>query len=533
MGRLLFLLLLIFGLAGCGTKKREKILEAAADLMNVRPDSVLVLLENAPLFRKCLPEERAAYALLYTEALYKSGKPVGSDSLLRVAWAYYSGSEDIAGKAEVSFYLGRFYGEADSVRQAVRYLVNAEQYALKTGDNGLLGRIYNEFGRLHTRQYIIREALAHYRKARLYSQLAGDTVNENYATGNMAKCFLHLNQPDSAWKYGVVALEKGNRRFQLHLQDYFTNFYLCRDEMPPVRETALIYDSLFPGGKKLFHGEEKNRFPGGSALQWQENKKRDTCEGEYFCLLKYERGQDSLSPVDREDYIFQVEDKYRNEHLMNRNYQLEIANFHKTLTVLVLVFVIVVLLLLAWLIVVYHRRMVKEKNEAIKEYAALIEALREEHRTSQNSLMEKLNGQNMRESELKRALEKRLDIIKHLTDLSFRYGDSSRANEVFCRKVKELMNVNMLTQDVLADLLEIVNINYGGIVDFLRQHYGLSREELELCSFVCSGFTPQEMSVLYNVSVNNIYLRCSRLGKKMGLEQPLSAFIREWVQKRN
>lgn len=162
----------------------------------------------------------------------------------------------------------------------------------------------------------------------------------------------------------------------------------------------------------------------------------------------------------------------------------------------------------------------KEKRLVIEEYTGLIEALKEENEVSRNSLMEKLNGQDAKEKVLKQALNKRLGIIRQLTDLSFKYGDGNKSRDIFCRKVKELMSVDILTHDVLADLLEIANLNYYGIIDFLKTDYRFSKEELELCSFLCAGFTPQEMSVLYNVNVNNIYVRCSRLGKKMGLQIP-------------
>lgn len=247
---------------------------------------------------------------------------------------------------------------------------------------------------------------------------------------------------------------------------------------------------------------------------------QDTLGETYFCSLQYRRLTDSLSIVDSRNFIFKEEDKYRNEHLMDRNGILENHNYRKTITLVILVFLVVILILLALLVILHHKKRMKEKRLAIEEYTGLIEALKEENEVSRNSLMEKLNGQDAKEKVLKQVLNKRLGIIRQLTDLSFKYGDGNKSRDIFCRKVKELMSVDILTHDVLADLLEIANLNYYGIIDFLKTDYRLSKEELELCSFLCAGFTPQEMSVLYNVNVNNIYVRCSRLGKKMGLQIP-------------
>lgn len=463
--------------------------------------------------------EMAHYALVYTGLQYRKQIPVSSDSMLHWAWDYYATANNGLMFARANYYLGRIYSDWDSNRMAVRYLVNAEQYALKERNYALLGKVYNELGKLHSRQYIVTEALEHYRKAEYYSGLAGDSLNENYAIGNIAKCFLHLNCQDSAWNYCIHALDRAKRRkdtgYQLHLEEYFAYFYLCKDEMPPLQ---VVHDSLTLGKMAAYRLADTSALP-------------DTSGEAYFCSLKFREQKDSLNLIDSKNYVFKVEDAYRNEHLMDRNGMLEINNYRKTITLIVLVSVIAVLILITLLAVFHHKKVMKEKSRAIEEYTGLIEALKEENEISRNSLMEKLNEKDDKEAVLKRALSKRLAIIRQLTDLSFKYGDGNKSKDIFCRKVKELMNVDILTHDMLADLLEIANLNYYGIIDFLEFHYRLSKEELELCSFVCAGFTPQEMSVLYNVNVNNIYVRCSRLGKKMGLQVPLSSFLKETLRK--
>lgn len=143
--------------------------------------------------------------------------------------------------------------------------------------------------------------------------------------------------------------------------------------------------------------------------------------------------------------------------------------------------------------------------------------------------MNQLNESIEKEKQLKKVLTKRLEIIKQLSDILYQYGgsDEEKPSTLFSQKVKNLMDVNTLTQDTLSDLLEIVNENYFGIITFLKTNYSLSRNDLILCSFISSGFTPQEISILYNISVDNVYIRCSRLGKKMGLKVSLTTYIKE------
>lgn len=510
---------ILFCWGSCVCPDAEETISSAGRLAAVDPDSAWNLLSRLKV-NTLEPAVKGRYALLYTELQYRRHVPMSSDSLLAEAWRYYTEENDEENLARVYYYRGKIYSDSDSVEEAVRCLVNAEQYALKSNCPGLLGAVYNELGKLHSGQYIITEALDHYRKARFCFRLAGEEANENYAVGNMAKCFLHLNRQDSAWSYCVEAIEKAERRgddsYRTHLEEYFAYFYLCKDEMPPIeamqdsvkRARLLAY---------TFQADTLSAAGGGET---------------YSCFLQYRMHQDSLNPLYGRNYIFQVEDKYRNEHLRSQNYLLEINNYRKTITVIILVSLLIVLALSALLVILHHRKVVKEKIRAIDEFTGLVEALKEENKVSEHNLLARLNEKDRKEAELKAALNKRLGIIRQLTDLSFKYGEGHKSRDIFCRKVKELMSVDTLTQDVLADLLEIADLNYGGIISFLKERYKLSTEELELCSFICSGFTPQEMSVLYNVNVNNIYVRCSRLGKKMGLQVPLTSYLREMVQYR-
>lgn len=529
MKRFIYYLSILFLASNCIYNEKKALLTQLEFQLEKNPDSVVRQLEQIPVSTFKDFESQARYALLYTKARYQNNLPTHSDSLMKIAWSYYEDSKNEEKAAEANYYLGRIYSEEDSSKKAICFLVNAEQLALKTQNNRLLGKIYNELGNLHSRDYVVTEALEHYHKAQYHSTLANDSVNENYATGNLAKCFLHLNQPDSAWQLYVKAQNKAANRkdkaYQNHLQDYFSNFYTCREEQPPF-PTIYPYTPLsFPENTERNATNPDNRQP-----LYTTSETDRSCADMYFCSLKYEVLAASQQKIDSKDYIFRLEDKYRNEHLKNRNNILEINNYHKTITLIVLIFFVIILILLTLLIHTRHRRIMKEKTNTIQEYMALIEALKEKQQNSPNSLMEKLGENNTKEKALKTALGKRLDIIKYLTDLSFKYGDTPKTNEIFCRKVKELMNVNTLTQNILTDLLEIVNLNYYGIISFLQKNYYLTKEELELCSFICSGFTPQEMSVLYNITVNNIYLRCSRLGKKMGLQQPLSTFLKQTLR---
>ncbi len=81
-------------------------LAAADSMMWSNPDSALLVLEQIPDSRELRGEERALYALLLTQARYKSCVLLENDSLIRIAVDYYEGSEEQERLSQAYFYWG-------------------------------------------------------------------------------------------------------------------------------------------------------------------------------------------------------------------------------------------------------------------------------------------------------------------------------------------------------------------------------------------------------------------------------------------
>jgi hypothetical protein len=81
-------------LASCGhPSPQDKVLLARADsLMETHPDSALTLLKHITDSKGLSSSNQALYALLMSRALDKNNIEVQSDSLIRIATAYYHGS---------------------------------------------------------------------------------------------------------------------------------------------------------------------------------------------------------------------------------------------------------------------------------------------------------------------------------------------------------------------------------------------------------------------------------------------------------
>lgn len=158
-------------------------------IMSSKPDSALKLLQ----LMTRIPENRAIkarYALLYTEALHKNLVKVTSDSLIDIALDYYPKTNDWQRTAKTYFYKGKIYSTNNEWKKACENLLQAEQLALKTNDQKLLGLIYNELGEIYWYQDYIEDAFKYYQLSYKYFLNEADSLNANYILGSIAGCYL-------------------------------------------------------------------------------------------------------------------------------------------------------------------------------------------------------------------------------------------------------------------------------------------------------------------------------------------------------
>lgn len=548
-----FLIVFLF-LLGCTDREQKEMIAFAEKMVDAYPDSVYRLLEGVDVDEISDEKDKADFALVYTEALYKSRLSTKSDSLIKIALNYYFDKDDHLKAAKSAFYMGKVYSDLDSVKIATEYLIRAESHILNEHDDKLSGLIESELGKLYLRQLMTESALKHYRKARFHFYRASDSSNENYAIGNIARCFFEIDQIDSALYYYSDAKNRAKERhdddYLMYLDKHLIQLYVRTGETKLARDLSAGVYALDSNKYHYYYNlsdcaYSENRFD--SARYYVEALLSDTLlelsllqrvsalirlreieekaghfKEAYFWSLKCKDLSDSLYTNFRNDYIAQAEAKYGKEQLLNQNYLLQIKNYRKVVLACVLAFFLSISVFIIVCLVIRHRAMVKKDAATIHEYMALVEVLEERHIATQNDLLEKLSEKEEKERKLEVVLQKRLEIIKCLSSLLATFGNR---DEGFERKIKEMLREDILTQDTLSDLLDVVNLNYYGIIDFLRRNYKLSKEGLVVCSLICSNFSRLEISIILGITVEALYTRCNRLKDDMGIDMPLIAFL--------
>lgn len=222
-------------LVACGTDPVEQWLSCAEACMEVNADSARRCLLYIEDLDECDDEQRAHYALLWTQAMHKCRIPLDGDSLINTAVAYYENSHDRHRLALSLLYKGLVHKQNHQVEQAVEAFVSSEQAFDDVEDNQYKALLYNHHGALLMSQGVYEEALGYYKGAYQYN-LLDDSVHYVVSNcGQIANVYIMMDMPDSANAYyerGMSykdSLSDGKKRnYYLLLQNYAT--FLMRGE---------------------------------------------------------------------------------------------------------------------------------------------------------------------------------------------------------------------------------------------------------------------------------------------------------------
>lgn len=129
------------------------------------PDSAYQVLKTITSPRQLPEEERSLYALLMTQAMYRSGRTISSDSLINVAVEYYSLHGNSEEKAAAFLYKGYILQDQGRDREAIYAYKQAEEVVKTAKDLRLHFLVYTALARINDQYAHYEKSLAYYRKA--------------------------------------------------------------------------------------------------------------------------------------------------------------------------------------------------------------------------------------------------------------------------------------------------------------------------------------------------------------------------------
>ncbi|NDV63677.1 tetratricopeptide repeat protein [Bacteroides sp. 224] len=204
MKKTLFIAIIIYSILQIATScssKEFKHLSKAESIMNEYPDSALKILRAIEYPGELEGKELADYCLLITQAMDKSYVDLDSDSLINIAIKYYEHQNDEGKKALSYFYKGRYNFIKEAYTDATFYFKKAEEGALKTNNDDLAGLIYNSLGQIYYIQHLYDASITYFQKALKYALSTG---NDRRVINNLlkiGKSFQISRNADSASYY--------------------------------------------------------------------------------------------------------------------------------------------------------------------------------------------------------------------------------------------------------------------------------------------------------------------------------------------
>lgn len=507
----LFILLIILLTVTGGCIRRSAIndtLDRVDSLTAYNPDSALTIIEDIDTAELLTGSERARYALLLTQARYKSFIDETDDSLIRSALNYYEHSSDRRSLMLSRFYAGFINLNAGKYDEGLKQFLEAEIIAKEIEDSFHLGMIYNNLSRIYADNHGAKEEFKYANEVyKLYKQRGNDPYFRE-ATYNLALSFVNnynMSEAvaiadeaiDSATKVNdeyilgrvlkvkaIATMNMGNypEGLQLFLslpQDVKDNF--SENDVFLITQCAIKAGDIHSADSIVLDymrkGYSKNDFP---AEYWADNNDYFSA---YQVMKKYARDCDSLLMILRSQKISAVATEWH----MNRE---DIIIQQKKNVIFGSVISISFLFLIAIILLLYIRN---KRNREEKLIADIDELYRSRAEITKVILGKYFNNT--------------LSLF-HQYDISPNKTSTEEIRKQLKSEVLKFMN----DPETDRELAGIANSIHFSIVEKFDSDFpDVPKPTRKLFILYCCGFSASAISLFLKCSVSSVHTRKSRL----------------------
>lgn len=539
-------------------------------LMYERPDSAWKILQHMPPISQVRKEEQALHALLFTQAQYKNHIPVKSDSLLRIAEAYYRTSNDSLHKAWTLFYLAQYYRDSDEKEKALSYFQQANIASRNIENNQFKFLLNLHWAGLLTNEDAYEKGIEKYQTANRYAILLKDTLKQINLYGKWGWCCLLKEEDeraDSLFNVGLtLSATTKDRIYDKYLlnrlsltarerKDYKRALELVNRSLSLAKDSTELYPLWGNKGKILL---EMNQYDSAHFYLSKDTRDYDP----YFRVSRYldwsiyeekiknlpkaleysKRYAELLDTIYQErldSKVANLQHKYDYSLIQSENKLLKI----KRQRLYISLTAICMAVLTVAVIFFYKRReekrklaeqmrskddLMKEMRLQLQEKAIDLHAAQEKIIEKETALDKELSQREKMRSEysskeaaMRKEILRHSEIIRKMEQLN----KMSQQDKIQSRSV-------VLSDEEQDNLAEVINICYNNFTDRLWKKFPtLTKADISLCCLIKIGISNSNM--LYLLDTNKVALkkRKNRLKHdKMGMDEndSLDEFIMEF-----
>ena len=514
--------------ASCSTIPNE--LKIAEQIMEVRPDSALHILQKLPKDKYNSDANRALYGLLLFEALDKNHMPLQPDSLITFSIDYYLKKEDKPHLAMAYFYKGRkLKYKAEYEKASIEYYKSIDN-CNPNYHKLLLGKIYEDLAVISYIQSEYKEARKKNQLAASFYLKAGRTEFAYNTLTSIGITYLAENKHSTARSYFKQVYSLSNDSFTIGIAlneigiSYYNNkqydsalyyhrkslTYPSRGNNLPLKycsianvfsdidkyDSATIYamKSLKCAGGNLFMRRGCCRIIVNAAY----NKGDIKLMSKY--MSKYQEYTDSVLIIKSQTKATVIEQQHHSKA------KATVAKQNlTTLTLLLIVSILIIIIICVYL----YKRSKLSKREI-------------------NNYKQELNSKQVFVSQSITTKIEELKSIQTDTRKQVQPADREKLSKELYNNTLHIDNWDLFSSDM--------NHAFNNIVDKLQtEHPALSRKEISWCCLNLLDISNVDRVLLLETTTEGLYKLKQRVAQKLNLvsTKELDTYLRNKAANRN
>lgn len=487
----------------------SRAIDQAESLAEENPNKALEIISNIDKSQLRSNEIKARYALIYSEVSYYNRMLVNSDSLTRIAVAYYDKSNHHHERARAYFQHGMTLQLAGALPEAILALREAHNSLDKYKDNRLEGVVYRLEGDIYRASYLYRNSYNAYVEALQCFERENLPYHTHYTLYNMGQAAMKMRQTDLAEGLFIeardYAIEVGNKDFLCAILHEMCEIYFQLGDKEKFSETVELFDRYDCVLWFVSHYYAMKAMATSNAGDTESAK-------QYAELATLDPSYDA-NAVERANYIIcrnegdnegmvywltAMNERLRNSLLASAeqpvmNYQLDLLNMtmerdeqqmrnmrHR----MIAIYTIITMVLSILVAIMIHRR--KQQKRDIQLYMETIHELQLTRQNTQEPLTDAVD----------KLYNDRLKDLNTLCETYYEHSDTSRhATKVF-EQVRQTIEAIKSDEVRLAELESLVNSCRGGLMSKLREQCPkLNERELKVALYSFAGFSSRAICV--------------------------------------
>lgn len=546
MKQYITIIILVLWIVACDQhSKYWETLTQVESYIGERPDSVLKVLQGIDTIQLHSAEDKALYALLYTQAEDKNYIDALDDSKISIAVDHYKNSDDQYHKMLSYYYWARIQFNNKEYSNSITSLLHAEDVAIDLGDDFHLGLIYRQFGDIYSMIFNGIESLNYSQKSYEHFKKSGKEDYCDWALWDIARAHYNCKDYESSIRTSNELIELGHLRnneiliadgLKLLGMSYYASGQFNRSIAAysqvvadyPSYMTAEDYSNLGSSYNKVGNIDSARYYmnivsKADSTLRWLPYTVSKSL-GDYKSAVEaleheYEY-QDQIIKAIVSQNVTETVSNYREYERIIQERDIQHEKTTKKIIIVVLFAIIILVSIIA------HLRIKTQKKEAennmllASNLRNILQTKEAEVLTLRSDYDKQIEYKKVEAEGLQNAInnlfEQRFATIDKLSSAYYEYQGTANERQKIYAEVMSIVSGLGSDKKIIRELECFINTYKDNLlVHFKREFPDIKESDYVLYLYVVAGFSSRAISIFIGEKLEVVYNRKSRLKQKI------------------